>query len=89
MGQSDKQLYVHITQSGRPIDRFPVFIWKKENKLFLILHRVDVSDTRNSADPIYKALVEFAPGVMRIANLAIFLSRHKIHMEIMNEEPKE
>ncbi len=93
MGQSDKQLHVHVTQSGRPVGRFPVFIWRKETSFLLVLYGIDISDNGNfSAEPIYKALMEFIPGnvsILRIANLAILLSWRRIHMEIINEKSKE
>jgi len=84
-----------VTRNGRPLGRFPDWIFKRENQYFLKLIRVEVSDVGKelATQPVYRPLIEIVKGsvivVLIRTNLAttiLFLAPRKISWQIIKDE---
>ena len=92
-----KEAGVIITNSGRPVNRFPLFILRRENGEWLnILARVDVSDVGNEAvaEAFYVPLVvvqhdhQMTTVEIRMASytVVIFIAPRKVSWYVSKPE---
>ena len=86
-----------VTSSGRPVDRFPLFILRREGGKWLnLLERVDVSDVGNTtvAEPFYTPLVvierdnQMTTVEIRVVSYAliIFIAPRKVSWYVSKPE---
>lgn len=89
-----------ITSSGRPVDRFPLFLLRREGGKWLnLLERVDVSDVGNLpvAEAFYRSLVivehdnQMTTVEIRIERfiIVIFLAPRKVNWHVFNTNLRE
>lgn len=90
-----KETGVIVTSSGRPVERFPLFILRRESgKWFNLLSRIDVSDVGNDtvAEAFYSPLVvierdnQMTTVEIRIVRHAvvIFFAPRKVSWHVFN-----
>jgi hypothetical protein len=84
-----------VTRNGRPLGRFPDWIFKRENQYCLKLIRVEVSDVGIElvAQPVYRPLIEIIKGSVitvlvrtDLATSILFLAPRKISWQIVKDE---
>lgn len=88
-----------ITNSGRPVDRFPFFILRDGGKWLLTLSRIDVSDVGNitRAEAFYEPLVvveredQMTNVEFRLGKnvLVIFIAPKKWSWHLVNQETEQ
>jgi hypothetical protein len=88
-----------VTNSGRPVDRFPLFrLADGEGRCLCLLTRVDVSDVGNEpkAEPFYEPLLVFnnADQMTTVEinigrKVIIFISPKRIDWHVVNNQETE
>lgn len=86
-----------VTNSGRPVDRFPLFrLADGEGRYLCLLTRVDVSDVRNEpkAEAFYEPLLVFTKENQMTTveiggKVIIFISPKRIDWHVFNNQETE
>jgi hypothetical protein len=84
-----------VTNSGRPVDRFPLFrLADGEGKYLCLLTRVDVSDVGNEpkAEAFYEPLLAFSNADQMTTveigrKVIVFISSRKVDWYVRKPEP--